>query len=163
MAMIRDLLHNDLVIEEIEAADKWSVIRVFSRLLKKTGRIENEDELVRMLLERESFGSTGIGEGVAIPHAKLPYLPGMIVAFARSSKGIDFDSLDAKPAHLFFLLVTPDDKPGEHLKALARISRILKNPTLRENLLRAGKREDIQRLIFEEDEKYPQPQDGQRP
>ena len=87
----------------------------------------------------------------------------MIIAFGRSSTGVDFESLDAKPVHLFFLLVTPDDKPGDHLRALARISRILKNPVLRENLRQASNRQELQRLIFEEDGKYPQPQAVQRP
>jgi nitrogen PTS system EIIA component len=157
MATIRDLLRNDLVIEEIEASDKMGVIYEFSRLLKSTGKIENEEELVRVLLERESLGSTGIGDGVAIPHAKL-HLSEMIVAFGKSSRGVDFQSLDEKPVYLFFLLITPDDKPGEHLKALARISRILKNPVLREKLKQASHRDQLQRLICEEDKKYPQPQ-----
>jgi nitrogen PTS system EIIA component len=161
MATIRDLLHNDLVLETIEATDKFGVIREFCRLLKSTGRIENEDEVVRLLLERESLGSTGIGDGVAIPHAKLHLLPEMLVAFGRSSKGVDFHSHDEKPVHLFFLLITPDDKPGDHLKALARISRILKNPVLRDNLKKAPRREQLQDLICEEDGKYPQPQDVQ--
>lgn len=158
MTTISDLLRDDLVIEELEAIDKRGVINEFSRLLKATGRIENADELGRVLLERESLGSTGIEDGVAIPHAKLHLLPEMIIAFGRSSRGVDFQSLDAKPAHLFFLLVTPDDRPGEHLKALARISRILKNPVLRENLRQASNRRELQRLICEEDKKYPQPQ-----
>jgi PTS system nitrogen regulatory IIA component len=158
MPTIRDLLRDDLVIEEIKAADKMGVIHEFSRLLKSTGKIENEEELVRMLMERESLGSTGIGDGVAIPHAKLHFLSDMIVAFGKSSKGVDFQSLDEKPVYLFFLLITPDDKPGEHLKALARISRILKNPVLRENLKKTSDRNQLQRLIYEEDKKYPQPQ-----
>ena len=163
MATVKDLLQEDLVIEEIEAIDKRGVIREFSRLLKSTGRIEKEDELMRVLLEREALGSTGIGDGVAIPHAKLPFLPEMIIAFGRSSRGVDFQSRDAKPVHLFFLLVTPDDRPGEYLKALSRISRILKNPVLREKLRQASQRQELQRLIFEEDNKYPQPRAVQHP
>jgi PTS system nitrogen regulatory IIA component len=85
----------------------------------------------------------------------------MIMAFGRSKGGIEFQSVDAKPAFLFFLLVTPNDKPGDHLKALARISRILKNPALRTGLVQASRRQDIQRLIYEEDSKYPQPQSTQ--
>jgi PTS system nitrogen regulatory IIA component len=158
MATIRDLLRDDLFIEELEATGKGGVLREFSRLLKSSGRIENEQDLTRVLQERETLGSTGIGDGVAIPHGKLPFLPEMIIAFGRSSKGVDFQSLDEKPVYLFFLLVTPEDRPGEHLKALARISRILKNPVLRENLRRAPDRQELQRLIYEEDGKYPQPQ-----
>ena len=164
MPMIRDLLQDDLVIEEIDATDKVGVIRTFSGLLKTTGRIENETELTSILLERESLGSTGIGDGVAIPHAKLPYLSEIIVAFGRSSKGIDFDALDTKPVYLFFLLITPDDNPGEHLKTLARLSRILKNSSLRHNLRQAAHRKDICKLIVDEDIKYTQPcPDGRHP
>jgi PTS system nitrogen regulatory IIA component len=158
MPAIRDLLQDNLIIEEIEAADKRGVLREFARLLKSMNRVDNEEELLHALLERESLGSTGIGDGVAIPHGKLHTGSGMTVAFGRSSKGVDFQSMDSKPVFLFFLLVTPEDKPGDHLKALARISRILKNPVLRESLRTAPHRQELQRLIFEEDGKYPQPQ-----
>ena len=158
MPAIRDLLQEDLIIEEIEAVDKQGVLREFSRLLKLRNLVEDEDGLLRVLLERESLGSTGIGDGVAIPHGKLPVGSEMIVAFGRSRKGIDFQSMDAQPVFLIFLLATPEDKPGEHLKALARISRILKNPALRENLKSAPHRRELQRLIYQEDDKYPQPQ-----
>jgi PTS system nitrogen regulatory IIA component len=132
------------------------VIREFAEVLQAAGRVKDAEALVRVLLERESLGSTGIGDGVAIPHGKLSFISDMVVAFGRSSRGVDFQSLDAKPAYLFFLLVTPDDKPGDHLKALARISRILKNPVLRENLKRASDRQELKRLLYEEDSKYPQ-------
>ena len=82
----------------------------------------------------------------------------MIIAFGRSNRGVEYQSLDAQPVHLFFLLITPDDKPGEYLKTLARVSRILNNPVLRDGLLKASQRRELQRLIFEEDGKYPQPQ-----
>ncbi len=156
MAKIRDLLQDDLVIGEIKATDKIGVIREFAEVLKAAGRVKDAEALVRVLLERESLGSTGIGDGVAIPHGKLSFISDMVVAFGRSSRGVDFQSLDAKPAYLFFLLVTPDDKPGDHLKALARISRILKNPELRENLKRTSDRQELKRLLYEEDSKYPQ-------
>ena len=157
MATIRELLQQDLIIEELASTDKKGVIGEFSRLIASTGRVRDEGELLRVLFERESLGSTGIGGGVAIPHGKLPAITTMIVAFGRSSGGIDFASIDGSPAHLFFLLVTPEDQPGEHLRALARISRILKNPALREGLMTASGREELQRLIYEEDGKYPQP------
>ena len=156
MARIKDLLRDDLVIEEISATDKMGVIREFAARLKSSGKVGDAEELVRVLVERESLGSTGIGDGVAIPHGKLGVISDMVVAFGRSSRGVDFQSMDHQPVYLFFLLVTPVDKPGDHLKALARISRILKNPVLRDNLLHAAQRQDIQRLICEEDGKYPQ-------
>ncbi len=158
MRVIRDLLQNNLIIEELQAVDKRGVLSEFARLLKSMNRVDNEEELLRVLLEREALGSTGIGDGVAIPHGKLPMHSEMIVAFGRSSKGVDFQSMDSKPVFLFFLLVTSEDKPGDHLKALARISRILKNPALRESLRAAPDRQELQRLLFEEDGKYPQPQ-----
>jgi PTS system nitrogen regulatory IIA component len=158
MPAIRDLLQDNLIIEEIEAVDKRGVLREFARLLKSMNRVDDDEELLRALLERESLGSTGIGDGVAIPHGKLHTGSEMTVAFGRSSKGVDFQSMDSKPVFLFFLLVTPEDQPGDHLKALARISRILKNPVLRESLRTAPHRQELQRLIFEEDSKYPQPQ-----
>jgi nitrogen PTS system EIIA component len=157
MVTIRDLLQDDLIIEEIASTDKMGVLREFAQLLKARGRIANEEELLRVLAERETLGSTGIGDGVAIPHGKLHSIPEMIVAFGRSRNGVEYQSLDAKPVFLFFLLVTPVDKPGDHLKALARISRILKNPVLRADLKQAFHRQDIQRIIYEEDSKYPQP------
>lgn len=162
MVMIKDLLQLDLVLDRIASTDKRGVIREFAEMLRSRDRIRDESELVRVLLERESLGSTGIGDGVAIPHAKLHQLREMIVAFGRSDQGVEYDAMDARPVHLFFLLVTPDDRPGEHLRALARISRILKNPALREQLRQAPGREDILKLIHEEDGKYPQPQAIQR-
>lgn len=157
MATIRDLLHDECIIEELRATGKQDVLREFARLLKAAGRISDEEELVRVLMERETLGSTGVGDGVAIPHARARAIPEMLVAFGRSSRGVEYQALDGKPVNLFFLLVTPDALPGDHLKTLARISRILKNPALRAELLGAGSRQDMLRLIFDEDAKYPQP------
>jgi PTS system nitrogen regulatory IIA component len=157
MTMIKDLLQDDLIIEDISATDKSGVLREFATLLKEKGKIEDEGELLRVLTEREALGSTGIGDGVAIPHGKLNSVPEIIVAFGRSTRGVEYQSLDAKPVYLFFLLVTPDDKPGDHLKTLARISRILKNSALRASLRQASGRREMRTLLFEEDSKYPQP------
>ncbi len=156
MASIRDLLQQNLIIEDLKATDKNGAIAEFARLLQSAGKVRDAEELVRVLMDREALGSTGIGEGIAIPHAKLPLLREMVVAFGKSSSGIDFHSVDGRPAHLFFLLVTPDDNPGEHLRTLARISRILKNRALRDRLMSASQRAEIHRLISEEDGKYPQ-------
>jgi PTS system nitrogen regulatory IIA component len=156
MATLRNLLQDDVILEEIAATDKIGVLREFAAHLKSKGKVRDTEELIHVLIERESLGSTGIGDGIAIPHGKLRLIPDMIVAFGRSSKGVDFQSLDREPAYLFFLLVTPVDKPGDHLKTLARISRILKNPVLRDNLKNAADRGELQRLICAEDSKYPQ-------
>ena len=99
-------------------------------------------------------GSTGIGEGVAIPHGKLAGLPGLLAAFARKKSGVDFAAIDAKPTYLFFVLFAPDNSAGLHLKALARISRLFKQPQFRQGILAADDGGAIFRLISEEDAKY---------
>lgn len=154
MPNLHDLLAGELIIGDLRARDKEGVIREFAALLRTAGRIGDADELVRVVLDREALGSTGIGDGIAIPHAKSAALADVVVAFGRSGAGVDFHSLDGKPAHLFFLLVTPADKPGDHLKTLARISRIMKNPQLRRLLMDTAGPEEILRLILEEDGKY---------
>jgi len=156
MVSIKDHFQNDLVIDDIKAVDKNGVLREFAGLLKTAGKVREEDGIVRVLAEREALGSTGIGDGVAIPHGKVRGLREIVVAFGRSRNGVDFQSLDGKPVHLFFLLLTPEDNPGDHLKVLARISRILKNPVLRENLRTALPSQEVRKFILEEDSKYPQ-------
>ena len=156
MVSMKNLLQSDLVLDDIKAADKNGVIREFAGLLKAAGRIREEGEIIRVLTEREAIGSTGIGDGLAIPHGKLRGLPDIVVAFGRSRAGVDFQSIDGKPVHLFFLLLAPDNNPGDHLKVLARISRILNNPVLRENLRTALHREEVRNMILDEDSKYPQ-------
>ena len=155
MTKLQDLLDSGLIIEELAATDKAGVLGEFASLLASRGKVRDRDELVRVILEREAQGSTGIGDGIAIPHAKTPEIDEMIVAFGRSSRGIEFQSLDGGPAYLFFLLVTPEDRPAEHLKTLARISRIMRNAALREALKTCGSRQEIGRLIAEEDNRYP--------
>ncbi|OGW40417.1 MAG: PTS fructose transporter subunit IIA [Nitrospirae bacterium GWC2_56_14] len=156
MATLKDLLQGGLIIADIKAIDKVGVIREFAAHVCAAGKVRDADELARVLLERESMGSTGIGDGVAIPHGKLRTLGEVIVAFGRSHRGVDYQSLDDKSAYLFFLLVSPENSPGEHLKMLARISRILKNPALREKLRAEPDGRELHRLILEEDSKYPQ-------
>ena len=110
--------------------------------------------LLDTLLEREKLGSTGIGEGVAIPHGKVPGLPGLMASFGRVPAGIDFRAIDGRPTQLFFTLFAPENSAGAHLKALARISRIFKNPGFRATILEARDGPEIYRLIETEDAKY---------
>jgi PTS system nitrogen regulatory IIA component len=110
------------------------------------------DTVVEVLMERERLGSTGIGDNVAIPHGKLADLSGLKLAFGRSLKGVDFESMDGKLSHLFFLLLAPINSAGLHLKALAKISRMLMNGPLRENLMQASQSQDIYQLLAEKDE-----------
>src|SRR4029077_15752666 len=110
--------------------------------------------LVQALEDREKVNITALGEGVAIPHGKLPGLHRVIAAFGPSPGGVDFSSLDGKPTHLFFLLVAPEDSAGAHLKALARISRLRKNAAFRGRLMQAEDAASLYRVIREEDAKY---------
>ncbi len=147
---VSELIGDGSVID-LKARTKEEVLREFADLMRDSGRVEDSEALARVLATREALGSTGIGDGVAIPHGKLKGLKGLLMAFGRSRMGIDFDSLDGGPAHLFFLVVAPEDAPGEHLKALARISRLMKNAHLRDQLMRAAGPEEIKRLISKEE------------
>lgn len=144
---ISDLMVEGLIIDELGGASKMDVLREFSDLLYDKGKIHDKEGLTRVLVARETLGSTGIGDGVAIPHGKLKGLKDLVLAFGRSSPGVDFDSLDGEPAHLFFLLVAPEDAPGDHLKALAGISRLMKSRQLREELMKASDSGEIRRIL----------------
>ena len=150
---IMDFLSKKAVTANIRAADKEGVIRELVDLLVKAEDIKNKEELVRALLTRESLGSTGIGQGIGIPHAKCPNVKNLVAAFGLSQKGVNFDSLDGEPAYIFFLLLAPEESAGPHLKALARISRMLKDKYFRELLRKAKDEKEILRIIQEEDAK----------
>lgn len=151
---IVDILPEAAIRPEIHGTTKLEVLNELADAVIETHPELSKDRLVEVLLEREKLGSTAIGEGIAIPHGKLPNLSGVIAAFGRSRTGVDFTSLDGGPTHLFFLLVAPEDSSGAHLKALARISRLLRNKEFRSELLQANTREDIHKTIRTEDEKY---------
>lgn len=150
---ITDMLDESCVIEELKAKDKEGVLREMVSMLAKGGKLRDEAQALEVLFEREKLGSTGIGDGIAIPHGKLPDLDSVVCAFGRSRKGIDFEAVDGKPVHLFFLLLAPENSASEHLKALARLSRLLKDPLFRKRLLEAEDREALYRIIVEEDER----------
>jgi PTS system nitrogen regulatory IIA component len=105
-------------------------------------------------MEREKLGSTGIGENVAIPHGKSDELTQIITVFARSLGGVDFESLDQKPVHFVCMVIAPAHSTGQHLKALARISRLFKNQALREGILKAEDSNAIYSILLEEDSKF---------
>lgn len=155
MARIQDILAGDFIIEDLQATDKTGVIREFASLFASRGKVRDAEDLVSVLLERETQCSTGIGDGIAIPHARSVAIGETVIAFGRSGRGIDFQAIDGKPVHLFFVLVTPEERPGDHLRTLARISRILRNPVLRQELMRSSDRQEIQKLLLDEDSKYP--------
>ncbi|MBW2039508.1 MAG: PTS sugar transporter subunit IIA [Deltaproteobacteria bacterium] len=151
---IIDILDKNSIIEELASRDKKGILEDLVSVLVENGRLKDKEKTLQVLLERERLGSTGIGDGIAIPHGKLKGIKGIICSFGRSREGLDFQSLDEKPTHLFFLLLAPEDSAGEHLKALARLSRLLKDTRFRERLMEANSKEEIYRIITEEDENY---------
>lgn len=150
---ITDILHEENIIANLQAKDKVSVIRELAEALVRSNPSLNTENVTDILLAREKLGSTGIGSGVAIPHGKLPELEEIIAGFGRSVTGVDFDAQDGEPSHLFFVLLAPEDSAGLHLKALAKLSRLLKNSMFRDRLMEAGDRATLYRIIREEDEK----------
>jgi fructose-specific phosphotransferase system IIA component len=138
----------------ITSQNKEDVIRELVGLLVQSGSIKEKDvqKLVQILLKRESLGSTGIGQGVAIPHGKSDSVDKLVAAFGVSRTGVAFDSLDGEPVYLFFLLVAPEDSAGPHLKALARISRLLKDKHFRDSLRAAKDERALLKIIHTEDE-----------
>ncbi len=150
---IVEFLRPDTVIASLSGQTGQAVLAELCRPLTAIQKVDGQ-RLLDTLLEREKLGSTGIGEGIAIPHGKVPNLPGLMASFGRSVPGVDFRAIDGRPTHLFFALFAPENSAGAHLKALARISRIFKNPAFRETLLKAGSADEIYRLIEAEDAKY---------
>lgn len=148
---IAEFLSPEAVVADIQARDKQEVLRELSLALARTHPSLKGERLVEVLREREKLGSTGIGDGVAIPHGKLPGLTQLVAAFGVSRAGVDFEAIDGKPTHLFFALVAPENSAGVHLKALARISRLFKNPRFRASILEAPTAKDIHALIVQED------------
>ncbi len=149
---ITEMLKREFVLEQLKAGNKRDALAELAGVFA-LGRIKVDSEaMLHVLLERERLGSTGIGDGIAIPHGKLPGLEEMVVSFGRSREGIAFEAMDGKPVHLFFLLMAPENSAGQHLKALAKISRMLKDASFRKNLLEAKMHEDLFRIIAEKDD-----------
>lgn len=145
-------LDPELIIPDLQSQDKEGVLAELANLIASQVTAMETAEVLQVLLERERLGSTGIGEGFAIPHGKMKNLAQMIIAFGRSHPGIPFDSLDGKGAHYFFVLIAPEDSAALHLKALAKISRFLKNSAFKESLSQASDREALWKVIQEQDE-----------
>jgi len=150
-----EILKESTVICDIEGSTKQEIVTHLASKLRAAGLINDIDPVVRVVMERESLGSTGIGDGIAIPHGKLGTSGQVVCVFARSRKGVDFDATDAEPVHIFFLVLAPEDAASLHLTALSRISRILRDPSFRKRLLAMPDDAcSLYRSIIEEDEKY---------
>lgn len=132
---ITDVLDPEAVIPSLKAREKLAVLEEIVTQVSSHFGFEDPQRLLEVVCARERICSTAIGEGVAIPHGKLPGLKRLHIAFARSREGVEFDAQDGTPTHLFFLLVAPEGSTSEHLSALARLSRLVKDPSLREHLM----------------------------
>jgi PTS system nitrogen regulatory IIA component len=154
MMKIIDYLNEEWVIPDLQGADKAAILKELSMVLVKPCKATSEEELLQVLLDREKLGSTGIGEGIAIPHGRLKKLKKFFISFGRSAKGVDFDSIDRKPSYLFFLVMAPENSAVDNLKLLSRIVTLLKEPSFKKRLMEAPSQKELFQIISEEDEKY---------
>ncbi len=148
-----DVLEAEAILPDLKAGTKTEVLEELVIPIARSSGAAVED-LVQVLLDRERLGSTGIGGGIGIPHGKIPHIDRLFLGFGLSRHGVDFESLDGQPTRIFFLLVTPENSAGLHLKVLARISRILKSDAFKDRLLQALTREEISAIIQGEDEDF---------
>ncbi|OQX62749.1 MAG: PTS fructose transporter subunit IIA [Desulfococcus sp. 4484_241] len=146
-----DVLRKETVLVNMEAQDKKGVLEELTMPAAKISNIDHS-KLVRMLMERERLGTTGIGGGIGIPHGKLKELDTVILCVGLSKKGVDFDAMDGKPVHIFFLLFTPEGSTELHLMLLSKISKLLKNEIFKQRLLEAQDADAVLEVIEEYDE-----------
>ena len=153
---IAEILTQEMVVPDLKASEKIGVLRELATHLCifRSWPHLSAEQVFTALYEREKLGSTGVGEGIAIPHAKIAKLETLLAAFGRSRQGVPFDAIDNQAARLIFVLLVPEDSAGAHLKALARISRLLKSLAFRERLLGAPDAQTLYQAILEEDAKY---------
>ena len=152
---ILDFLGSEAIIGSMKATSKEEALAELLVPILDANPSLDKHQLLQTILDREKLGSTGLGGGVAIPHGKFEGLEKLAASFGRSQEGIDFSSMDNKPAHLFFMLIAPKNCAGDHLKALARISRLFKDPILTNNLRQVEGSDEIYGLLEESDLKFP--------
>ena len=149
---LSELIDEEYILPELKAKDKKEALEELVDALVRREPSIDKKALVKVLLERERLGSTGIGDGVAIPHGKFHGITHPIITLGRSRNGLDFESMDGEPTYLFFLLVAPENAANIHLKALATIARILKNSAFRKILMEAATQEDLYQEIIQNDQ-----------
>lgn len=151
---LSEILKPQFIIADLRAHDKKGVLEELTQIITEQETSLNKGTLLQVLLERERLGSTGIGDGIALPHGKLKGLNKLLISFGRSIDGLNFDSIDEQPAYLLFLLLAPENSAGMHLKALAKISRMLKDGNFRWRLMGAKSREEIYKIIIDKNEEF---------
>ena len=148
---LSDIIEIDNIVPELRAKDKKGVLGELAAVISAHDPSIDKGLIVKVLVEREQLASTGIGDGVAIPHGKLSCVRRPIISFGRSKVGLDFDSMDGQPAYLFFLLLAPENSSSVHLQVLTKIARILKNSAFRKELMRVETKEELYQTIIESD------------
>ena len=149
---ITAILNPECIIPELKSETKEETLAELSANFPYDRLNCDQATAVKVLMDREKLGSTGIGDGIAIPHGKMRGLDDLLLSFGRSKKGIAFGAMDGKPVHLFFLMMAPEDFPSQHLKLLAKISRMLKDAAFRKRLMEAASQADLYSLIAEKDD-----------
>jgi PTS system nitrogen regulatory IIA component len=149
---LAEILDEENILPDLRAKDKRGVLEELTETISKQDSSVDKTTLVKVLMEREKLGSTGIGDGVAIPHGKINNVDHPIISFGRSKKGLDFESMDGQPVYLFFLIVAPENSSGFHLQVLAKIAKLLKSTTFRKKLMQAATRLELYQIILEGDE-----------
>ncbi len=147
--LLSNLMREDLILADLVSREKMSAIKEMIDRLKQTGKITNGIDCLKVIAEREQLRTTGIGEGVAIPHARTNAVDSLVIAFGRSREGIDFKSIDGRPVHLIFMLASPDHDAGRYLNALARICTLFRQKSFSESLIRARDAREIIAVIRE--------------
>ena len=150
---ISQLLDKNAIIADLKSTDKLSVINELASAISQSTQASAE-QITEVLIDREERSSTGIGGGIAIPHGKLDSVDGVVVGFGLSINGVEYDSLDNKPVHIFFVLLTPENSTGDHLKLLSQISKLLRMESFKKGLISATSVGDIQQIIKEQDEDF---------
>ncbi len=152
---LSDLIDTKAIVSELESTTKEDVIKELIDALAAAGKIDGKDnkKLIAALMAREQLGSTGIGQGLAVPHAKHNSVGNLVAAFGRSKKGIDFDSLDGEPVYLVFLLLSNKEASGQHLEALAYITKLLRDDLFCRFLKEAKDHAELVELLKEADQK----------
>ncbi len=153
---LSDFINKRLINLSLQAKDKKETLEELADLLARQRIIPGKEKLVGVLMERESLGSTGVGNGIAIPHAKTDFTKKIVIAFGKSDKGIDFDSLDKKPVYLVFLIIAPEEAHETYLRVLARISRLLHEERIREELRAIESPRQVINLIRKEEKEKPE-------
>jgi PTS system fructose-specific IIA component/PTS system nitrogen regulatory IIA component len=150
---LTDFVVPEAIVTDLSVSSKEDAIRGLVSALKNAGVVpaESEESIVAAILKREELGSTGIGNGVAVPHTKHPSVNKLVAAIALAPAGVDFQSLDGGSVHILFLLVSPPDRPGDHLRGLENISRHLRNQNFCSFLKQAKTKDDVITLLHEAD------------